>query len=109
MSAPISVRLVVIYTFAHTLPCKHCLSSWGNLLLIHNELPRTYVPVNAPGPNEAVFSLPHLGPEGLTVVDAEHIAVVNDNNFPYSSGHTIGKPDDNEITLLNIKALVDAR
>ena len=60
-------------------------------------------------PNEAVFALPHLGPEGLTVVDAEHIAVVNDNNFPYSSGHTIGKPDDNEITLLNIKALVDAR
>ncbi len=61
------------------------------------------------GPNEAVFALPHLGPEGLTVVDAEHIAVVNDNNFPYSSGRTIGKPDDNEITLLNIKALVDAR
>jgi hypothetical protein len=43
------------------------------------------------------------------VVDAEHIVVVNDNNFPYSSGRTIGKPDDNEITLLNIKALVDAR
>jgi hypothetical protein len=61
------------------------------------------------GPNEAVFALPHLGPEGLTVVDAEHIAVVNDNNFPYSSGRTIGKPDDNEITLLNIKALIDAR
>lgn len=55
------------------------------------------------------FALPHLGPEGLTIVDGEHIVVVNDNNFPYSSGRKIGKPDDNEITLLNIKALIEAR
>lgn len=61
------------------------------------------------GPNQASFALPHLGPEGMTVVDAHHIVVVNDNNFPYSSGRTIGQPDDNELTLLNIKALVDAK
>ena len=61
------------------------------------------------GPNEAIFALPHLGPEGLTLVDATHIVVVNDNNFPFSSGRTIGQPDDNELTLLDIKALVDAR
>ena len=61
------------------------------------------------GPNEDVFALPHLGPEGLTIVDPEHIVVVNDNNFPYSSGRQIGKPDDDELTLLNIKALIDAR
>jgi hypothetical protein len=61
------------------------------------------------GGNDAVFALPHLGPEGLTVVDADHIAVVNDNNFPYSSGRTIGQPDHNEITLLNIKTLMDAQ
>ncbi len=61
------------------------------------------------GPNEAVFVLPHLGPEGLTVVDSNHIVVVNDNNFPFSSGRTIGQPDHNELTLLNIKALVDAK
>ena len=61
------------------------------------------------GPNEEVFSLPHLGPEGLTIVDAEHIVLVNDNNYPGSSGRQIGKPDDDEFTLLNIKALVDAR
>ena len=54
-------------------------------------------------------SLPHLGPEGLTVVDAEHIVVVNDNNFPFSSGRTLGQPDANELTLLNIRALLDAR
>jgi len=60
------------------------------------------------GPNEDTFVLPHLGPEGLTVVDATHIVVVNDNNFPYSSGRTLGQPDDNELTLLDIQALVDA-
>ncbi|SDP85228.1 Uncharacterized conserved protein [Rhodoferax sp. OV413] len=61
------------------------------------------------GPNEANFVLPHLGPEGLTVVDATHIVLVNDNNFPFSSGREIGKPDDNELTLLDISALVDAK
>ncbi|MFT3734965.1 MAG: esterase-like activity of phytase family protein [Rhodocyclaceae bacterium] len=61
------------------------------------------------GPNEDVFVLPHLGPEGLSIVDGQHIVVVNDNNFPYSSGRQIGKPDDDEITLLNIRALIDAR
>ena len=61
------------------------------------------------GPNEASFSLPHLGPEGLTVVDATHIVLVNDNNFPFSSGRAIGQPDDNELTLLDIMALVAAR
>jgi hypothetical protein len=61
------------------------------------------------GPNEAVFSLPHLGPEGLAIVDATHIVLVNDNNFPYSSGREIGKPDANELTLLDIRALIDAK
>lgn len=61
------------------------------------------------GPNEASFVLPHLGPEGLAIVDATHIVLVNDNNFPYSSGRALGKPDDNELTLLDIRALVEAR
>jgi len=61
------------------------------------------------GPNEALFSLPHLGPEGLAIVDPTHIVLVNDNNYPYSSGRTIGRPDDNELTLLDIQALVQAR
>ena len=61
------------------------------------------------GPNEANFVLPHLGPEGIAVVDSKHIVVVNDNNFPYSSGREIGKPDDNEFTLLDISALINAK
>ena len=42
------------------------------------------------GPNEASFVLPHLGPEGLTLVDAAHIVVVTGNNFPFSSGRKKG-------------------
>ncbi len=61
------------------------------------------------GSKNGEFGLPHLGPEGLAIVDREHIVLVNDNNFPYSSGRKIGKPDDNEITLLNVKALIEAR
>jgi hypothetical protein len=61
------------------------------------------------GANEAMFALPHLGPEGLAVVDKEHIVVVNDNNYPYSSGRKIGGPDHNELTLLNIKDLLEAK
>lgn len=61
------------------------------------------------GPNEARFSMPHLGPEGLAIVDATHIVVVNDNNFPYSSGRTIGRPDDNELVLLDIGDLLQRR
>jgi hypothetical protein len=61
------------------------------------------------GPNGEVFNLPHLGPEGIAIVDARHIVVVNDNNFPYSSGREIGKPDDNELSLLDISALIAAQ
>lgn len=61
------------------------------------------------GPDEAVFTLPHLGPEGIGIVDATHIVLVNDNNFPFSSGRVIGKPDDNELTLLDIRALVQQK
>lgn len=55
------------------------------------------------------FELPHLGPEGLAIVDADHVVVVNDNNFPYSMGRTIGRPDDGEITLLSVPELLRAR
>lgn len=61
------------------------------------------------GPNDATFALPHLGPEGLAIVDPTHIALVNDNNYPFSSGRAIGKPDDDEVTLLDVSALVNAK
>ncbi|WP_052711720.1 esterase-like activity of phytase family protein [Elstera litoralis] len=61
------------------------------------------------GPNEAKFVLPHLGPEGVAIVDADHIALTNDNNLPYSVGRTVDKADDNEITLLKVSELLRAK
>jgi hypothetical protein len=61
------------------------------------------------GPKGPIFALPHLGPEGLALVDAKTIAVVNDNNFPYSVGRALGAPDDDELTLIDVSALVAAK
>lgn len=61
------------------------------------------------GPNEDRFVLPQLGPEGIALVGGRTLLVVNDNNFPYSSGRTIGQPDPDEFTLMDIGALLDAR
>ena len=55
------------------------------------------------------FAFPFQGPEGVTVVDREHIAVVNDNNLPYNSARRIGRPDDTEIVLLRVPELLGAR
>lgn len=61
------------------------------------------------GPNDAKFVLPHLGPEGVAIVDADHIALTNDNNLPYSVGRAVDKADDNEITLLKVTELLRAK
>lgn len=58
---------------------------------------------------EGRFVMPHLGPEGVNVVDADHIVVVNDNNLPYSTGRTIGKADGDEMALLSVGELLRAR
>ncbi|MDX2103206.1 MAG: esterase-like activity of phytase family protein [Alphaproteobacteria bacterium] len=55
------------------------------------------------------FTMPHLGPEGVAVVDADTIAIVNDNNLPYSMGRRIGRADDNELVLLRVPELLRAR
>ena len=63
------------------------------------------------GAEQLKFAQTHLHQArgALAIVDAEHIVVVNDNNFPYSAGRVPHKPDDNELVLLNIKALRQAR
>lgn len=64
---------------------------------------------HAPREPNGRFALPFQGPEGIAVVDAEHIAVVNDNNLPFNSARRIGKPDDTEIALLRVPELLRAR
>ena len=55
------------------------------------------------------FVFPYQGPEGVAVVGPDLIAVINDNNLPYSSGRALGKQDDNEFILLRVPEFLRAR
>ncbi|USX51790.1 esterase-like activity of phytase family protein [Lentzea sp. HUAS12] len=48
------------------------------------------------------FRFPFVTIEDVTILDDRTIAVLNDNNFPSSSGRTPGKPDDNEIITIRL-------
>ncbi len=43
------------------------------------------------------FSFPFQTIESVLVKDPRTLVIANDNNFPFSSGRTPGRPDDNEI------------
>jgi hypothetical protein len=64
---------------------------------------------HAPAEPDGGFVFPFQGPEGVAVVDAQTIAVINDNNLPYNAGRTLGRPDDSEIALLHVPELLAAR
>jgi hypothetical protein len=57
------------------------------------------------------FRFPFTTIEDVVILDDRTIGVLNDNNFPFSSGRTAGKPDNNEfITVRLDRALhVDPR
>jgi hypothetical protein len=61
------------------------------------------------GASEGKLTFPFVNIENVDVVDAEHIVVGNDNNFPYSSGRAIGKQDDNELVLLHVPEFLRAK
>lgn len=50
------------------------------------------------------FAFPYETPEGLAVLDATHVAVCNDNNFPFGLGRHEGarKPDDDELIEIEL-------
>lgn len=56
-----------------------------------------------------VLQFPFFTIENVDVVDSEHIVVGNDNNFPFSSSRDPNAQDDNELILLKVKALLDAK
>jgi hypothetical protein len=55
------------------------------------------------------FTFPFVTIEDVDIVDAEHIIIANDNNYPYSMGRALGKQDDNEFILLHVPELLKAR
>ncbi|MET9231784.1 esterase-like activity of phytase family protein [Lentzea sp. NPDC003310] len=54
------------------------------------------------------FRFPFTTIEDVTILDDRTIAVLNDNNFPSSSGRTPGKPDDNEFITIRLGANLHA-
>jgi hypothetical protein len=62
-----------------------------------------------PGEGSQRLTFPFFTIENVDVVDATHIIVGNDNNLPYSSGRQLGRSDDNEFVLLEVKDFLAAK
>lgn len=58
---------------------------------------------------DGVLQFPFFTIENVDVIDEERIVVGNDNNFPFSSSREPNQQDDNELILLNVKSLLDAK
>jgi hypothetical protein len=55
------------------------------------------------------FTFPFQTIENVDRVDATHIIVANDNNFPFSKGRSPTEIDDNEFVLLEVGEFLNAR
>lgn len=55
------------------------------------------------------FTFPFFTIEDVAMVDADHIIVGNDNNFPFSAGRHLSRADDNELILLRVPEFLRAR
>ncbi|MFJ6194842.1 esterase-like activity of phytase family protein [Micromonospora sp. NPDC092111] len=53
------------------------------------------------------FTFPFQTIEDVVILDNRTLVVVNDNNFPFSSGRSAGKPDDNEFIVLRVDRSLD--
>ncbi|WP_322999050.1 esterase-like activity of phytase family protein [Castellaniella sp.] len=58
---------------------------------------------------DGVLQFPFFTIENVDVVDAAHIVVGNDNNFPFSSSREPNRQDDNELVLLRVEQLLNSR
>jgi hypothetical protein len=56
-----------------------------------------------------VLTFPFFTIENVDIVDSRHIVVGNDNNLPFSSSREPNRADDNELVLLEVEALLQAR
>lgn len=51
---------------------------------------------------EPVFRFPFVTIESVIPLSQREIGVLNDNNYPFSSGRTAGKPDGNEFIVIRL-------
>jgi hypothetical protein len=75
-----------------------------DLMRIHDPDRRARVALNG-----EFFTFPFFTIENVDRVDAEHIVVGNDNNLPFSSSRHPNRADDNEMVLLRVPELLNAR
>lgn len=61
------------------------------------------------GGSEGMLTFPFVTIEDVDRVDATHIIVANDNNFPYSAGRKPQTQDDNEFVLLEVGEFLAAK
>lgn len=61
------------------------------------------------GGKDGIYDMPFVTIENVDRVDATHIVVANDNNFPFSAGRSIDKADDNEFVLLDVTDFLNAK
>lgn len=57
-------------------------------------------PDDVDGDGEVIFRMPFWTIEGVELLDGRSIAVVNDNNYPFSAGRRPGTPEDTEIARI---------
>jgi hypothetical protein len=61
------------------------------------------------GARDGRFSFPHWCIEGVDLVDADRIVVLNDNNLTVSAAREFGKNEPNEMIMLRVPELLRAR
>lgn len=61
------------------------------------------------GGHDGKFSFPQWCIEGVDIVDADHIVVLNDNNLGVSAARDFGRNEPNELILLRVPEFLRAR
>jgi hypothetical protein len=59
-------------------------------------------PDDIAGTGTGVFMFPFVTIESVIPLSATSIGVINDNNYPFSSGRTAGQPDNNEFIIIKL-------
>ena len=54
------------------------------------------------GTTNGTFNFPFVTIENVLIVDAQTLLVINDNNYPFSSGRTFGQADNNEFITIHL-------
>jgi len=59
-------------------------------------------PDDIAGTGTGVFTFPFVTIESVIPLSATSIGVINDNNYPFSSGRVVGQPDNNEFIIIKL-------